>query len=174
MKIFLDFDDVLFHTKKFTIDYRAIFRKRGVKKEIYTKYYYAYPCNEKKDFKRYNPQEHVKAIGKNFPINAQKLKKDISKFIEDTRPYVFTDVQSFIKNFSKKDLYLISFPKIKFQLAKIKNSGLEKFFKRTILANAGKAEALNRQIRKDKIKKGERIYFIDDRLEKIEEMKEKN
>jgi FMN phosphatase YigB (HAD superfamily) len=174
MKIFLDFDDVMFHTKKFVIDYRALFRKQRIKKEIYTKYYYAYPCNKNKDFKRYDPQAHVKAIGKNFPINAKKIQKDIAKFIENTRPYVFPDVLSFFKSFSKKDLYLISFPKIKFQASKIKNSGLEKFFKQIILANEGKGRTLSNWIKKNKIKKEEKIYFIDDRLEKIEEVKEKN
>jgi FMN phosphatase YigB (HAD superfamily) len=170
MKIFIDFDDVIFNTRKFTKSYKRIFKMHGINEETYEKYYYDYPANVGKDFKKYHPGMHIRAIGKNLPIDAIKLENDIINYIKSTKKYVFRDVSKFIKQFNKKNLYLISFPDIKFQEAKIKNSGIKKYFKQSVLTSGLKSNAICKLIKKEKINK-ENIYFIDDRTKHIEDVK---
>ncbi|KKP79743.1 MAG: hypothetical protein A2271_00370 [Candidatus Moranbacteria bacterium RIFOXYA12_FULL_35_19] len=174
MKIFVDFDDVLFNTRKFVIDYKKIFKSYGISEKIYDKYYYNYPVNKNKSFKKYNSIMHVREIGKNFPINARKIEKDIDNFIKNTRKYIFKDAYEFVSKYSKKDLYIISFPKIGFQEKKIKNSGMNKYFEKSISTSGLKSNVIRELIKEKKIEKNETIYFIDDRLESIEDMKKKN
>ena len=38
MKVFIDFDDVLFNTKKFIEDMEVIFQKHGISKNIFMKH----------------------------------------------------------------------------------------------------------------------------------------
>lgn len=173
MKIFIDFDDVLFNTGKFVVGYKAIFKSHGISDKVYKKYYYDYPVNKGKKFKSYNWEIHIREISKRFPLDVRKIKSDITDFIKNTGKYVFRDVYEFVRKFSKKDLYLISFPRIKFQETKIKNSGISKYFKRVVLTSSLKSTAISKLIAKEKIKKNEAIYFIDDRLEIIEDMKKK-
>ncbi|HRY82815.1 MAG TPA: HAD hydrolase-like protein [Candidatus Moranbacteria bacterium] len=168
MKIFIDFDDVLFDTREFVIDYKKIFKSYGINEKIYDKYYYNYPANKNKSFKKYNSKMHVREIGKNFPINARKIEKNITNFIKNTRKYIFKDVYKFVNRFSKKDLYIISFPKIGFQETKIKNSGINKYFEKSISTSGLKSKII-----KNLIKKNEIVYFIDDRLESVENVKKK-
>lgn len=173
MKIFIDFDDVIFNTKKFVVDYKKIFNYHGIGEDVYEKYYYDYPANKNKKFKKYDAGMHIREIGKNFSIDIKKIEKDINKFIRNTRKYIFEDTYTFIRQFRKKDLNIFSFPKIKFQEAKIKNSGIKKYFNRSILTDEPKAKAIMELIKKDRINKKEAIYFIDDRLEHIEDVKKK-
>ncbi len=173
MIIFIDFDDVLFNTRKFVIDYKKIFKLHGISEKIYDRYYYNYPANKNKIFKKYNSKMHVREIGKKFSINVKKINNDISNFIKNTKKYVFKDVYKFLKIFPKKDLYIISFPKIGFQKAKIKNSEINKYFKRSISTSNLKSSVIKELIKKEKINKNESVFFIDDRLESIEDMKKK-
>lgn len=168
MKIFIDFDDVLFNTREFVVDYKTIFKLHGISEKVYDQYYYNYPANKNKIFKKYNSKMHVREIGKNFSINTKKIEKDITDFIKNTKKYIFKDVYNFISKYSKKDLYIISFPKIGFQEAKIKNSGINKYFRKSIPTSSLKSEAIKKLIRKN-----ETIYFIDDRLESVEDVKKK-
>lgn len=171
MKIFIDFDDVIFNTYKFTIDYKKIFKLYGISEKMYEKYYYDYPINRGKDFKKYHPGMHIREIGKNFSFNIKKLENDIAQFTKNTKKYVFKDFHGFIKQFRKEDLCLLSFPNIKFQKTKIKNSGISKYFKQSILTNGPKSSEIKKSIKKQGTKKTENIYFIDDRLRHIEDVK---
>jgi FMN phosphatase YigB (HAD superfamily) len=171
MKIFIDFDDVIFNTRKFTVDYKKIFNSHGISEKIYEKYYYDYPVNRGKDFKKYHPGMHIREIGKNFSFNIKKLENDIAQFTKNTKKYIFKDFYVFIKQFRKEDLYLLSFPNIKFQKTKIKNSGISRYFKQSILTNGLKSDAIKKVVKNKKKEKTEEIYFIDDRLKHVEDVK---
>lgn len=173
MKIFIDFDDVIFNTKKFIVDYKAIFKRHGISEKIYERYYYDYSVNKDKKFKKYDSRMHIKEIGKKLSIDIKKIENDISNFTRNTSKYVFKDAYKFIKWFRKKDLNIVTFPKIKFQGTKIENSGIKKYFNQSILSNSSKAKAIIGIIKKEKINKKEVIYFIDDRLEHVEDVKKK-
>lgn len=172
MKIFIDFDDVLLNTKKFIKNFRKIFKENGISELVFRKYYYDYPIRQKGGrLKKYDSIEHVKRIKKELGMDTRKLEKDLKKFIETAEKYVFSDVEQFLLNLRKDDLYLVSYAKTKFQEDKIKNSGLAKHFKGIIILDKMKSDALKSIIKKDKISKKEKLYFIDDRVEQVSDVK---
>lgn len=172
MKIFLDFDDVLFNTKKFVVDYKKIFRLHGISEDIYKKYYYDYPPNRKNSkLKKYISEPHIDKIGKEEKIDVSDLKRDIEVFLGKANKYVFSDVADFLNSFNKKDNYLISYSKNKFLESKIKNSGVAKYFKTIIMTDVMKSLPIKDIMRNDNIKKDEQMFFLDDRIEQIDDVK---
>ncbi len=172
MKLFIDFDDVLLNTKKFIKNFRKIFRENGITELVFRKYYYDYPVRQKKGgLKKYDSTEHVRRIKKELGMDTRKLEKDLKKFIKTAKKYVFSDAEQFLLNFKRDDLYLVSYAKTKFQEDKIKNSGLAKRFKRIIILDKMKSGALKSIIKKDQISKKEKLHFIDDRVEQVNDVK---
>ena len=170
MKIFIDFDDVIFNTKKFVIDYKKIFRLHEISEDIYKKYYYDYPPNKKNSkLKKYISEPHIDKIGKEERIDVSTLKRDIEVFLGKANKYVFPD--DFFSSFKKGDNYLISYSKNKFLEAKIKNSGVAKYFKRVIMTDVMKSSPVRDILRSDSIKKDEQLFFLDDRTEQIDDVK---
>lgn len=173
MLIFLDFDDVLFNTKKFKNDYFGIFKKYGVTKEIFEECYYDALINS--NLKFYSPDAHIERVCGKMPIDLKSLKRDASAFTKDTEKYVFSDVVPFLLNFSKKNLFLISFSKTQFQKNKIFNSTLANFFKEVHIVNEPKGFKIAQIIKKTtKALIDEDIYFIDDRIDHLSDAKNKN
>lgn len=172
MLIFLDFDDVLFNTAKFKEDYFKLFKKRGVSKEIFEKCYYD-PLDSRKT-KTYSPISHVKRICQVVPLDYVEFEKDIRQFTSDTSQYVFQDVSRFLDNFSKKELYLISFSKTSFQKAKIFNSSIADCFNQIKIVSELKGVAIKEIIKSKSIGESSAIYFIDDRVEHLSDVKIKN
>ena len=153
MKIFIDFDDVLFNTKKFISEYFKIFRKHGISEEIFRRYYY----NEKQTKNRlreYNFNKHIKRIGLNLNIDIKNLESDINKFLFNTQKFIFNDVKKTLKKFQNYDLYILSYGDKKFQNLKIKNSGIVDYFKKIIISQRDKSSFL----------KEKTFYFLDDRV----------
>lgn len=172
MLIFLDFDDVLFNTKKFKDDYFKLFKKRGVSKKIFEEFYYD-PLDKRKT-KNYSPASHIKRVCEMVSLDYSEFEKSIFKFTSDTSNYVFKDVVDFLDNFSKKDLCLISFSKTSFQKSKIFNSGISKYFKQIEIVDKLKGAVIKKIIKKEKKSNIEEIYFIDDRVEHLMDAKIKN
>lgn len=159
MKIFIDFDDVLFNTKKFITEYLKIFKRYGVSEEIFRKYYYD---GKKTKFKRYDLNGHIKRISQNLNVDIDNLKKDLNKFLSDTRKFVFSDVEKTLKSLGKHDLYILSCGDRQIQSAKIKNSGIVDYFKKVMISQKNKFSAL---------KEKKPFYFLDDRVLHLEDVK---
>jgi FMN phosphatase YigB (HAD superfamily) len=172
MLIFFDFDDVLFNTKKFKDDYFELFKRRGVSKKIFEFFYYDLADTRKT--KTYSPKQHVKRVCDCVPLDYRHLEVDIMKFLQDTSSYVFKDVVNCLKNFSKKELHLISFSKTNFQKMKISNSGVAKYFNQIKIVDELKGSAIKKSIKDKCVKSEEKIYFIDDRVEHLKDAKIKN
>lgn len=161
MKIFIDFDDVLFNTKKFIFEYLKIFKKHGISEEVFKKYYY----KEKQinnGSKKYNFNKHLKRISRNLNIDIKNLKSDINKFLFSTEKFIFRDVKKTLGNFKKDDLYILSYGDKKFQNKKIKNSGIADYFKKIIISHKDKQSFL---------KEKKPFYFLDDRVAHLENIK---
>lgn len=167
-KIFLDFDDVIFNTREFVVDYKKIFHSLGISEDLFKKYYYGYPVKKSGKIMKYNPYEHLKRIEKNFNINTKELKKEIDGFVKDTARYIFSDVHDFLESFSKKELFLLSYGETKFQNLKIGNSGIIKYFSRIIVGDKLKSEMI-----RGFIKNGEECYLLEDRVEQITDVEKK-
>lgn len=168
MKIFIDFDDVIFNTKHFKVDFEKIFSQFGITANIFTKNYYNYSPNKKNSpVVTYILEKHLEKINEGFSFNRLALKKSIQKFLKDTRKYVFSDVENFLKKFSPSELFLISHGKQNFQRKKIKNTHLEDYFSTIKISGDQKSQAICPLIKKGQ----ERKFFLDDRVHFIEEVK---
>ncbi|MDX9913327.1 MAG: hypothetical protein RBS77_01975 [Candidatus Moranbacteria bacterium] len=172
MLIFLDFDDVLFNTRKFKDDYFDLFKKRGVTKDVFEKFYYD-PL-DKRNTKSYSPIGHIKRVCRQSQLNYSEFEEDVMQFTQNTDRYVFNDTIKFLENFSKKELCLISFSKTNFQKSKIFNSGIIKYFNQIEIVDELKGKAIEKIIKLKSSDISERIYFIDDRVEHLTDAKIKN
>jgi len=173
VKIFIDFDDVLFDTRNFRADFQNIFSQFGIADDIYTRNYYNYPPNNQ-NFPEtiYILEEHLKKIGKIISFDEIALKRKIQNLLKDTRKYVFSDVESLLQNFSRKELFLISHGDPNFQKKKINNSGISHFFGVVKISRIFKSQEIKKIINKsDCSRKKEKYLFLDDRVHYIEEVK---
>lgn len=168
MKIFIDFDDVLFNTRRFRIDFQKIFSQFGISDDIYARNYYNYPPNSQKSPKTiYILEEHLKKISNSIYFDKPALKRKIQKLLGNTRKYVFSDVEPFLQNFSRQELFLISHGQQNFQRKKIKNTQLEKYFSAIKISSGQKSQEICPWIEKGKEKK----FFLDDRVHYLQEVK---
>lgn len=172
MLIFLDFDDVLFNTSKFKDEYFRLFKKNGVSRDIFEECYYD-PLDKNKT-KTYSPIGHINRICKRINFNHANFEKLIFDFTNDTKKYVFKDVFYFLQNFIKNDLFIISFSKTNFQKSKIFNSGLASYFSQVEIVDELKGDIISKIIKSRKQREADKIYFIDDRVSHITDVKIKN
>lgn len=173
MKIFIDLDDVIFNAKKFKKDLTKVFIKNGISCPEFDISYRSFSWNLRGKPRYYDPQEQIDFLSSEKDIDRKKLMKNINSLMVDLRKYIFKDFYKFIKYFPKKELYLITYGNKKFQEKKVRNSGISKYFERIVITDRPKANAIEKLIKRDKIKKGEILYFIDDRIEYIENVKKK-
>ncbi len=164
MKIFVDFDDTLFNTKKFKDDLRGIFLKKGVSKKEFNDTYVDYPEKWEGGFITYDPKKQIERLSK---IKGAKLdiESDINDLMSDLSGYVFEDVHRFIDYFDKKDLFLVSFGKCDFQERKVGGAGVGEFFSRIKVSNKEKIEFIKNVLGEGS--ENEKIFFIDDRSEQL-------
>jgi len=169
MKIFIDFDDVIFNTDLFKKRLSKIFCKNGISKKEFENSYRQF----KKQKILYSPTKHIKLLIKDKNCG-HILYSDILKFLKDLKLYIFKDAKEFLSNCPKNNLYLLSYGDLKFQKQKIKGAGISKYFKRVIITNKSKIEIIKKIAKRDRFSKLERIIFIDDKSQNIEEVKRKN
>ncbi len=171
--IFIDFDDVLFHSAQFIQDEKNIFWKYGISETLFRKYYYQYvKDDEKGKVRRYDLNKQIQGIKKELNIDEEKLKKELIKLLSDTRRYIFEDGLLFVKKFQQQALYIVSFSQTDFQRKKIKNSGLAEYFQEIVITDGNKGMVLNKILQKRENKNKE-AYFIDDKNQHISEIKSK-
>lgn len=168
MKIFIDFDDVIFDTRRFRIDFKNVFSQFGITDDIFTKNYYNYLPNKKNSpIKTYLLGKHLEKINKDISFDKLAIEKSIQSFLNDTRKYVFSDAKNFLKRFSPSELFLISHGGRDFQRKKIENTQLEKYFHTVKISSGRKSQLICPLIKKWK----ERKFFLDDRAHYLEEVK---
>ncbi|MFA7209535.1 MAG: HAD hydrolase-like protein [Parcubacteria group bacterium] len=172
MKIFIDFDDVLFNTKKFKDDYLEVFAAYGISKEVFERFYY--DPQSVGGIKKYDPIRHIGRIFKKEKEIGKNLEKSVMDFVSDTSRYVFPDVTGFLKKFRKEELFIVSYSLTDFQKAKISNSGIGDFFKAIEIGSELKEKAVAGLIDREGIDLSkENVYFIEDRISHIESVKRK-
>jgi len=169
MKIFIDFDDVIFHAKKFRRDLIGVFRKHGITNQEYENSYYSFKINSKRPGDYYDPKKQIKLLKKRFSIDNAALTKDIDIFLSDLSKYIFPDVYDFLQLFSKNDLFLITYGHPSFQRKKIRNSGIKKYFNKVIVCTGKKINTINEICDEYGISQlTEDVLLIDDHPEQIE------
>lgn len=171
MKIFIDLDDVIFNTKKFNEDIQKVFERHGVPKNIFEEHHYDYPPNRNSAIKTYNMAEHIKKLQEFVKFDELDIINEIDKFTEQTQPYLFSDVIPFLENHKKDYLCLVSFGATNLQKKKVQGSGIGQYFKEITFADGLKSLIINNILASCPMDEGERVYFLDDRAEYIEDVK---
>lgn len=173
MKIFLDFDDVIFNAKKFKKDLVKIFLQNGISRSEFENSYYTFAKRAQEWGQYYDPKDQVKVLRRRDSINNKKLQKDIDDFMKDLSGYVFKDCYDFLRLFSRKDLYLITYGHVKFQKKKIKGSKIGRHFNKIIVSEGNKIDDIMRIIKEDEFSRDEDIVYIEDRPEQVEQAKKR-
>lgn len=173
MKIFVDFDDVIFNAKKFKEDLIHVFMKNGVTRHEFENSYYTFQKKAQVEGKYYDPKKQVAVLRRRNIIDHKKLERDIDVFMSDLKKYVFPDVKEFLGNFKKNDLYLISYGHVKFQKTKIKGSLVRKYFRKVVISKDNKINIIRETAKKDNFLSRESVILIDDRPEQLEQTEKK-
>lgn len=169
MMMFIDFDDVIFNTKKFKNDLIDIFLLNGITKKEFERSYYSKDGKSKNDY--YDLEKQIDAIMTKKNIDKRKLKKEIRLFMSDLSSYVFDDFYIFTKNFKKKELCLLTYGNEKFQGKKIKGSAIGRYFGTIIITKKNKTKSILYFLKKMKYKNA---VLIDDQPKYIDDAKEKS
>jgi FMN phosphatase YigB (HAD superfamily) len=169
MKIFIDFDDVIFNTKEFGADLKIFYDRNDITQEMVQKYYYA--AEDCGGIKLFDPEEMFARLEKYEKMNASMLSKDFAKYIKNLSKFVFSDVSDFLEFAGKENVYLISFGLPTFQNEKIVACGVDKLVTGCVVTKGSKAAAIAQVMEKMKIDPNEKIIFIDDRVQQVQDIK---
>ena len=169
MKIFIDFDDVIFNTKNFSLYLKEFFERHGVSEELFRKHYY--DPNDHSSVKLFDPWGLLDRLEKNETMDVVEIRENFMHCIKDLSGFVFADVEDFLVDMGKENVYLVSFGLPVFQNEKIIGTGVNKLVSGCIVTKGSKAEAIQQIIEKVKIDLREEIIFIDDRIEQVQDIK---
>ena len=164
MKFFIDFDDVIFNTKRLSSDLKNLFFQCGISDETFKKYYY----NENKS---YDPWAQIKKIQTESGKDLSELENNVSSLLKNLKDYVFDDFWDFSKKIGKENIFILSFGDTSFQTLKIKNSETNSYANMMDIANGLKSEIIKDAFPEIHTTEKEMVYFIDDRVGHIEEIK---
>jgi hypothetical protein len=168
MKIFIDFDDAIFNTKKFKHDLIGIFSRHGVTEGEFKDAYYTFSAKSQSQGRHYDLELQIKTLEKSKGIDGKKLKKDVDKFMNNLGTYLFPDVKNFLQKFPKKDLFILSYGQPKFQKSKIRGTGIEKFVSKIFITKRKKVNVILGLARKYAFPEKEAIILIDDHPDQFE------
>lgn len=170
MIIFIDFDDVLFNTKRFKGDLKKLFLKHGIDNELFDKTYSETASSSDNTSSPYNLDKHINRISRFFEINKVNLLSDINLLTASMNKYVFPDAKVFLNSHKDDRVILLSFGSTEFQKRKIDNSGIVGLFQEVIISDGQKSRWIN-QILTDNYDKKNQSIFIDDRVSFISDVK---
>lgn len=171
MKIFIDFDDVLFNTKYFSAYLKEFFAKAGIDQELFQKYYYASNDQAKDKVRLFDPNGLFLRLEKYEKIDTSKIRHDFETKLQDLERFVFEDATDFLAAMGKENLQVISFGLANWQQNKIKGSRIDKLVENFVTTEKPKAQEIERLLAQMKLDVEEKIFFIDDRAEHLEDVK---
>lgn len=149
----IDFDDVLFDKSgafsracaKIGIDFRGPLYQKSKQNGIY------------------NPKKHLKLLNKPYSV--------LEGIIKQGKEFLLPGVKRKLKELGKDNhLILLSKGNLEFKKAKIKHSGVEKFFERVYLTEESKLAVFEKEIIPNY--PHQKIVFIDDKKEELAAIKE--
>jgi FMN phosphatase YigB (HAD superfamily) len=169
MKIFIDFDDVIFNTKQFRDYLGKFYAENGVSHELVQKYYY--DSGDANPIKVFNPWGLFARLEKYEGMDISKLRENFENQLKELDRFVFADAKPFLIKIGKENVHLVSFGLPNFQENKIVGSGINELVSSFSITENLKARMISEILEKEKIKPGKKIVFIDDRVEQIEDVK---
>lgn len=148
-----------------------MFLENGVPTDIFDKYYN--DPNDTRAIKTFDPWKQIKRINGEMGIDAEKLTRLVNEYIADMSAYVFADVPGFVHEIGDGNICIVSFGEKEFQTKKIMNSKISEYIKDIVITESSKAEEIENILEKECASKNEKIFFLDDRIEQIHDVKEK-
>lgn len=170
MKVFIDFDDVIFDTKAFIADYKNAFFSHGVSPEKFEECYYDYPRrNGDGTISKYEFRGHLQRLEKSCPeVDIEEVEQSVMMILKNASKYIFEDVGDFIASVDGGEVVIVSYGDAAFQHDKIESSGIMKLVSDVVITDKMKSEAVGEIIGK---KANDKMIFIDDRIEQIKDVK---
>ena len=169
MKVFIDFDDVIFNTKEFKHDFKRMFIENGISGEIFDKYYN--DPNDTRAVKTFDPWKQIERIHGELNIDTEEITRHVNDFIADMSVYVFDDVKDFVREIGAENICIVSFGEKELQTRKIVNSKIGDFICNIVITDNSKSESIMKILNENKLDKNEKIFFLDDRTEQINDIK---
>lgn len=169
MVVFIDFDDVIFNTRQFRAYLREFYAENGVSQELVQKYYYE--SDDNNPIRVFDPWGLFLRLEKYEKMNVDKLRENFESQLSDLKRFVFSDVESFLLKIGRESVHLVSFGLPSFQEKKIIGSGVNELVCNFSITGNLKAHMISRILKDEKINPEEKIIFIDDRVEQIEDVK---
>lgn len=164
--IFIDFDDVIFNTKKFKEDLKKIFSDFGISEDLYDSTYA--DSQDDRIIKIYDPRLQVQRIAKIKEISKEQITKSIDSLMQRCPQYVFSDLNEFLKGVGSEKVTVLSYGNLDFQKEKINKSGIVKDVGEVFVTDKMKSEVVGNILRESF---QEKVFFIDDRVEQIRDVK---
>lgn len=169
MKVFLDFDDVLFNTQSFLEHMQELFQKFGIPPSLFRTTYEALRAKGGGGSFPYHFDTHIKKIQESIGVNIESLRPAVKKFMGSTSQFVFPDAKDFLLFLRERghEVYILSFGDVIFQQSKIENAGLKDLVTAMYITSTKKGDILQEQ----GITSLEEAVFFDDRVHFLEEVK---
>lgn len=171
MRVFIDFDDVIFNTKQFKHDFKSMFIESGISSEIFDKYYN--DPNDARTVKTFDPWKQIERIHAELDIDTEKIANLVNSYISDISAYVFDDVDDFVRKIGAENICVLSFGEKEFQTKKIMNSKIGNLICNLVVTEELKSDSIMRILSRDDAGESEEIFFLDDRIEQIDDIKKK-
>lgn len=170
MKIFVDFDDVIFNTKSFFEKLKMVYVPFGISSELFETTYEELKKERAGSWLGYSSSLHIEKLQECLSVDVPALQKAIDSFLRDTSEFVFPDVKDFLQ-WAEENTYsvsVLSFGDLEFQTQKIHGTQLSAYFEKVIVTDKDKSQALIAE----KISE-EKVWFLDDRNHFLENVKAK-
>lgn len=165
VKLFIDFDGVLFNAKKFKKDLLAEIAKSGFSGDEVNNSYIA-ECLDG----NYLPKDQLKRLLKIRKFNMSLAEARIENILKQSERYLFTDVVESLKAIKKLsyDTSLTTLGHPDFQPQKVQITKIDKLFRHVHYTSEPKVDYLL-----DLLDKKEKFIIIDDRGDTLEEITQK-
>ncbi|HEX9664256.1 MAG TPA: hypothetical protein VGA49_00370 [Patescibacteria group bacterium] len=153
MTIFVDFDHTLFNATLFKEKLYDVLSYTGFGKEEFFEIY-----NQVQSEDGWNDYKLIKALKSKKDFDENKALISLRALIQSTSDYLYLDAVSFLNLFQNKArLILVSWGDPNIQKDKVLNSGLMKYFDKTIFTSQKKYSLLADYLDKDSVN-----FFIND------------
>lgn len=172
MKIFLDFDDVLFDTGRFREDLQEVFARRGISREVFTETYRALK-EKRRGIQTYDFDRHLERLHSVLRYDERALREDVDTFVSGCGRYLFDDVSGFLERckLNGAEVYVVSYGTYSFQEKKVRGSGIGAKVAGVVAGDIHKGVAVRELL--DGEKAGD-AWFLDDRAYYIDHVEEEN
>lgn len=168
MKIFIDFDDVLFNTGEFNAQFEEAFGSCGVDRELFRQTYKK--ARQREGIYNYSFDRHLLILAKEYGRDPKAIESAVQDLSRGADQFVFDDAVDFLKKLQEADheLYLVSFGAPSIQRGKVKGSNLDQYFKKIVVGEISKGEKVKEILGNEN---GEDSVFLDDRSDHIDGVK---